>query len=261
MDTAGPLTRTVEDAALLLRLIAGRDPKDPLTSRRPVPDYGEGLTRDVVGLRIGIIGELASGAETDGEVRTAVMAGARRLGALGAAVEETSLPLVSLAGAIFMALADADGAGLHQRWLRERPMGYDEGTRRRLLTASLIPAATYQQAARARALLRAQVAEALRRYDLLLCPTADQAAPPIAMGRATITSRAEVAGRFFTRRSYVTPAALAGTPAIAVPCGFTRAGLPIGLQLLARPFEEPTLLRAAYAYEQDTEWSQRRPSL
>ena len=193
MDTAGPLTRTVEDAALLLGLIAGRDPKDPLTSRRPVPDYGEGLKRGVGGLRIGIIRELASGAETDAEVRTAVMAAALCLEALGAAVEETSLPLVSLAGAIFMALADADGAGLHQRWLRERPMDYDEGTRRRLLTASLIPAATYQQAARARALLRAQVADALRRYDLLLCPTADQSAPPIATGRAAITSRAEVA--------------------------------------------------------------------
>lgn len=160
-----------------------------------------------------------------------------------------------------MALADSDGAGLHQRWLRTRPMDYDQGTRRRLLTASLIPAATYHQATRARALLRAQLRDALERYDLLLCPTAHQAAPPIATGRAAITTREEVAGRFFTRRSYVTPAALAGTPAIALPCGFTRSGLPIGLQLLGRPFDEATLLRAAHAYAQQADWSTRRPPL
>jgi aspartyl-tRNA(Asn)/glutamyl-tRNA(Gln) amidotransferase subunit A len=167
--------------------------------------------------------------------------------------------LVPFAGAIFMALADADGAGVHHRWLRTRPADYDQGTRRRLLTASLIPAALQQRAARARALLRAEMRAALARHDLLLCPTAHQVAPPIAVARAAITSRHEAAGRFFTRRSYVTPAALAGTPAIAVPCGFTRAGLPISVQLIARAFDEATLLRAAYAYEQHAEWSRRRP--
>lgn len=261
MDTAGPLTRTVEDAALLLRVLAGYDPRDPLTSRRPVPDYSAALKDGVRGLRVAILRELTFGTETDAEVREAVAAAARRLEGLGAVLEEISLPLLSLAGAIFMALADSDGAGLHQRWLRARPTDYDQGTRRRLLAASLIPAATYHQAARARALLRARVRDALGRYDLLLCPTAHQAAPPLATGRAAITTREEVAGRFFTRRSYVTPAALAGTPAIALPCGFTRAGLPLSLQLLGRPFDEVTLLRAAYAYERDTGWSQRRPLL
>lgn len=261
MDTAGPLARTVADTALMLRVIAGFDPRDPLTSRRPVPDYSAGLGNGARGLRIGIIRDLTFGAETDAEVREAVSAAARCLEGLGAAVEETSLPLVRLAGAIFMALADADGAGVHHRWLRTRPMDYDEGTRRRLLTASLIPAAAGQQAARARALLRAQLHGALARHDLLLCPTAHQAAPPIAAGQALITSREEVAGRFFTRRSYVTPAALAGTPAIALPCGFTRAGLPISLQLIGRRFDEPTLLRAACAYEQANDWARRRPPL
>ena len=261
MDTPGPLARTVEDTALVLRIIAGQDPRDPLTSRRPVPDYAAALDAGVEGLRIGILRELTFGADTDAEVRAAVLDAARRLEGLGAAVEETSLPLVPLAGAVFMALADADGAGLHQRWLRTRPLDYDEGTRRRLLTASLIPAALHQQAARARALLRAELRDALVRYDLLLCPTAHQAAPTIAAGRGAVTSRAEVAGRFFTRRSYVTPAALAGTPALALPCGFTRDGLPLSFQLLGRAFDEATLLRAARAYEQGTNWSRRRPPL
>jgi aspartyl-tRNA(Asn)/glutamyl-tRNA(Gln) amidotransferase subunit A len=259
MDTPGPLARTVGDAACLLQVIAGHDPKDPLSSRAPVPDYARSLADGVRGLRIGIIRELTFGPETDDEVKTAVVEAARRLGELGAVTAEVSLRLVPLAGAVFMALADSDGAGVHYGWLRTRAADYDQGTRRRLLTASLIPAVIQQRAARARALLRAVMCAALARHDLLLCPTAHQAAPPIAAARGMITSRHEVAGRFFTRRSYVTPAALAGLPAIAVPCGFTRSGLPLSLQLIARHFEEATLLRAAHAYEQACEWWTRRP--
>jgi len=259
MDTPGPLGRNVEDAALLLQAIAGYDPNDPLTSRAPVPDYSRALGDGVRGLSVGIIRELTFGADTQPEVRDAVVAVARKLEGLGAATEEVSLRLVPLAGAIFMALADADGAGVHHRWLRTRAADYDQGTRRRLLTASLIPSAVQQRAARARALLRAEMLDLLARHDVLLCPTAHQAAPPIAAARAAITTRHEAAGRFFTRRSYVTPAALAGTPAIAVPCGFTRSGLPISVQLIARRFDEATLLRAAHAYEQATGWSKRRP--
>lgn len=259
MDTPGPLSRTVEDAAWLLQAVAGYDPNDPLTSRAVVPPYARTLAEGVRGLRVGIVRELTFGPDTDAEVREAVVAAARCLERLGAVTEEVSLRLVPFAGAIFMALADADGAGVHHRWLRTRPMDYDQGTRRRLQTASLIPAAIQQRAARARALLRAEMRAALADHDLLLCPTAHQAAPPIAAARAAITGRHEVAGRFFTRRSYVTPAALAGTPAIAVPCGFTRSGLPISVQLIARPFDEATLLRGAYAYERESGWSARRP--
>ena len=259
MDTPGPLGRRVEDVAWLLQAIAGYDPKDALSSREPVPDYARALADGVRGLRIGIIRELTFGPETDAEVGGAVVEAAQCLERLGAVVEEISLRLVPFAGAIFMALADADGAGVHARWLRTRAAEYDQGTRRRLLTAGLIPAALHQRAARARALIRAEMRDALARHELLLSPTAHQAAPPIAAARSAITSRDQVAGRFFTRRSYVTPAALAGLPAIAVPCGFTRSGLPIGLQLIGRHFDEATVLRAAFAYEQQTEWGRRRP--
>jgi aspartyl-tRNA(Asn)/glutamyl-tRNA(Gln) amidotransferase subunit A len=259
MDTPGPLARTVEDVAWLLQAIAGYDAKDPLSSRAPVPEYARTLADGVRGLRVGIVRELTFGPETDAEVRAAVLEAARCLERLGAVTEEISLRLVPFAGAIFMALADADGAGVHHRWLRSRPGDYDQGTRRRLLTASLIPAAIQQRAARARALLRAEMREALGRLDLLLCPTAHEAAPPIAAARGAITGRHEVAGRFFTRRCYVTPAALAGLPAIAVPCGFTGSGLPISLQLIGRHFDEATVLRAAHAYERESEWSRRRP--
>ena len=259
MDIAGPLTRNVRDCAVLLRVIAGHDPRDPLTSTRAVPDYQAALREDARGLSIGVIRELCAGPDTDGEVKAAVATAATLLGRLGATVEDASLPLLPLAGAVFMALADSEGAGFHARWLRERPQDYDPGTRRRLLTASLVPATLYHQAERARVLIRDQVWGALRRYDLLLAPTAPTPAPLIASTKAPLENGAAAARRFFTRRSYTTPASLAGVPAISLPCGFTQSGLPIGLQLIARRFEEPTLLRAAYAYEQATTWRDRRP--
>ncbi len=259
MDTAGPLARSVEDCALLLGAIAGHDPRDPLTSTRPVPDYRAALRDDARGLRVGVIRELAVGGDTDGEVKAAVAAAAALLTGLGATVDDVSLPLLPLAGAVFMALADSEGAGLHARWLRERPLDYDAGTRRRLLTASLLPATLYHQAERARVLIREQVWEALGRHHILLAPTAPSPAPRIASTKAPLQSGAEAARRFFTRRSYTTPASLAGVPALSLPCGFTAGGLPIGLQLIARRFEEPTLLRVAHAYEQATAWRHRRP--
>ena len=259
MDIAGPLARNVRDCAVLLRVIAGHDELDPLSSARAVPDYEAALRDDARGLRIGVIRELSAGPETDGEVKGAVTSAGTLLGHLGATVDDISLPLLPLAGAVFMALADSEGAGFHARWLRERPQDYDPGTRRRLLTASLVPATLYHQAERARVLIRDQVWNALRRYDLLLAPTAPTPAPLIATTKARIESGVAAARRFFTRRSYTTPASLAAVPAISLPCGFTQSGLPIGLQLIARRFEEPTLLRAAYAYEQTTTWHARRP--
>ena len=261
MDAPGPITRTVADCALLTRLIAGRDPADPLTSAQPVPDYAAGLTGDLRGVRVGVVRELVAGPETAAEVRAAVLAAAGVLTGAGAIVEEISLPLLPLAGAVFMALADSEGAGAHLAWLRARPGDYDRGTRRRLLTAGLLPTALYHQALRGRALIRAQLRAALARVDLLLSPTAPRVAARIADMRAPIASAADAGARFFTRRSYTTPASLAGIPALSVPCGFSSDGMPIGLHLAARPFAEGLLLRAAHAYEEATAWHRRRPAI
>jgi aspartyl-tRNA(Asn)/glutamyl-tRNA(Gln) amidotransferase subunit A len=261
MDQAGPLGRSVEDAALLLGAITGQDPLDPLTSRRPVPDYRAALAGGVRGLRIGLLREFAHGADTVPEMRSAVVEAARVLEGLGAVVEEVSIPLLPQAGAIFMACADAEGAGLHLGWLRSRPADYDQGTRRRLLTASLLPAAYQQRATRARAALRRDVLAALARFDLLLAPTGHRSAPTIAESTSAVKSREDAAGKFFTRRAYSAPAALAGVPAVAVPCGFDSGGLPLSLQIMGRAFHDATVLRAAHAYEQATEWHRRRPPL
>src|SRR5207248_2494143 len=116
---------TVEDAALVLAAIAGPDPGDPQMRSSAPADVLAPLHAGVDGLRIGVIRELVAGADTDADVRTAVLAAAEQLRTLGAKVEEISLPLVPLAGAVFMALADSEGAGAHQPWLRERASEYD----------------------------------------------------------------------------------------------------------------------------------------
>jgi aspartyl-tRNA(Asn)/glutamyl-tRNA(Gln) amidotransferase subunit A len=261
LDAPGPLGRTVEDCALVMQIIAGHDPSDPLTTRRPLPDYRAELARGVGGLRVGIIRELTHGAETDPEMREAVLAAAGVLGRLGAAVDEVSLPLLPAAGAAFMAICDSEGTARHLGWLRSRPGDYDRGTRRRLVAAGLIPAALVQKAQQARGLIRAQVLAALGRFDVLIAPTSHRPAPAIAAFTAPITTKAEAAARFFTRRSFTTPAALAGTPAMAVPCGFSGAGLPLSLQIIGRRHEDATVLRAGHAHEQATDWHRRRPAL
>jgi aspartyl-tRNA(Asn)/glutamyl-tRNA(Gln) amidotransferase subunit A len=261
LDAPGPLGRTVEDCALVLSAIAGADARDALTARRPVPDYRSALTGDVRGLRVGVIRELTDGVETDPEVHDAVTAAAGVLGALGAKVEPVSVPLVTRAGAAFMAICDSEGAGLHLPWLRGRAADYDEGTRRRLLAASLLPAALLHRAQQARALVRQQLRDALATHDVLVAPTSHRAAPTIAAFTAPITSTREAAARFFTRRSFTTPAALAGMPALAVPCGFGASGLPLSLQIIGRRFEDATVLRVGHAYEQSTDWHRRRPQL
>ena len=261
LDTPGPLGRTVEDCALVLNVIAGHDPRDPLTTRRTPPDHRAALTGDVRGLRVGIVRELTSGGETDPEMRDAVRAAVAALARLGAAVDEVSLPLLPSAGAAFMAICDSEGAARHLGWLRTRPGDYDRGTRRRLLAAGLIPATLLQKAEQARALIRAEVLDALKRFDVLVAPTSHRPAPAIAAFTSPIASTAEAAARFFTRRSFTTPASLAGTPALAVPCGFSGSGLPLSLQIIGRRFDDATVLRVGHAYEQATDWHRRRPPL
>ncbi len=213
------------------------------------------------GLRIAVITELVDGADTQAEVREGVREAARGLATLGARLEDISLPLIPHAGGVFMALCDSEAAGRHKLWLATRPEEYDVGTRRRLVAAGLIPAVPLHRAARARALIREQILEALGKFDLLLAPTSPHPAPAITFHTAPVTGKEEAARRFFGRRSYTTPASLAGVPAISVPCGFTAAGLPIALQLMGRPFAESTVLAAAGAWENAAGLVGRRPPL
>ena len=257
MDAAAPMTKTVEDCAIILGVIAGYDERDPYTSRRPVPDYTAALGRDVEGLRVGLIRELHQNQDMHPEVRQAVESSLDTLRGLGAEVREVSIPLVELAGAIFVGVADTEGAGARDEILRTRAEELDQASRTRLLSASLVPFKVYNRAAKARVLLRRQFMEALNEVDVLVSPTSPYPAPLHTALTARFESADDVRRRFFFRRAYSGCYSLSALPAISIPGGFTSDGLPIGLQLGARPFAEETLFRAAHAYEQATTWHTR----
>ena len=257
MDAAAPMTKNVEDCAVMLGVIAGYDEKDPYTSRKPVPDYTSSLRNGVRGLRVGLIKELHHSHDMHPDVRGAIEASLETFRELGAEVKEVSIPLAELAGAIFVGIADTEGAGARDAILRNQPADLDQASRTRLQSAALVPAKVYNRAAKARVLLRRQFMEVMNDVDILVSATSPYPAPKHTDLTARFEDTNDVRKRFFFRRAYTGCYSLTGLPAISIPGGFTADGLPIGLQIGAAPFAEETLLRASYAYEQATPWHTR----
>jgi aspartyl-tRNA(Asn)/glutamyl-tRNA(Gln) amidotransferase subunit A len=257
-DTAAPMTKTARDCALVLGAIAGYDPKDAYTSRRSVPDYTAQLGHELHGVRVGLIRELQEDADMHPEVRQAISEALTVFRELGARVQEVSIPLAPLAGAIFVGIADTEGAGARDEILRHRAAELDAASRTRLQAAALVPAKIYNRAMKARVLLREQFMAALQQVDLLVSATMPSPPPKHTTLTAPFGYAEDVQSRFFFRRSYTACYALTALPAISIPGGFTSDQLPIGLQLGARPFAEATLLQVAHAYEQATPWHTRR---
>ena len=252
LDHVGPMARGVEDAALVLGAIAGPDPEDGWSAERPAEDFARDLELGARGLAVGVPREwFFEGLEPDVEaaVRTAVgvleREGARRL--------EVSLPHVPDAYTASHAILASEASAFHEPWLRERPGDYGADVRRALELGHLVAGVDYVNARRMQALVRADFLAALRGADVLAAPTLPRTA--LAVGEASSREPATAWGRFMT------PVNVAGLPAVSVPCGFDRAGLPIGLQLIGRPFDEATVLRAARAFERATDWHERRPAL
>ena len=256
MDAVGPISRTVEDAAITLGAIAGYDPKDPYTWDTPVPDYRRALSGDIKGMRVGMITELVNSDMVDTEVREAVVKASSVLGELGASVEEVSLPLTEHAMLITTLPLLVEPALNHREWIKTRLQEYGDRLRVGFLTGSVMPAQAYYKAQKLRELLRRQVHEALERYDVLVLPTLGRTAPRVEDFNRPVTSKET--GR---RLGYLlTPTFnLASAPAITVPCGFTSEDLPIGFQIGGRPGGEETILKVAHAYEQSTPWHTKRP--
>ena len=257
MDAAAPMTKTVEDCAIVLGVIAGHDERDPYTSARPVPDYTATLRNGIQGLRVGLIRELHESPDMHPEVRVSTEFAMDVFRSLGAEIKEVSIPLVELAGAIFVGVADTEGAGARDEILRTRADELDQASRTRLLSASLVPFKVYNRAAKARVLLRRQFMAALNEVDVLVSATSPYPAPLHTSLTARFESAQDVRSRFFFRRAYTGCYSLTALPALSIPGGFTSDGLPIGLQLGARPFAEETLFRAGHAYEQVTPWHTR----
>lgn len=255
MDQVGPISRTVEDAAITLGAIAGYDPKDPYSWDVPVPNYRRALDGDIKGIRVGAIRELIHSDITDPEVREGIIKAGSVLEELGANVEEVSLPLTIHAGTITAALINVESAMTYRNWIKDRIHGFGHTNQIGLLVGSIMPAHIYYKAQKLRELVRRQVHEALETYDVLILPTAKTCAPRLGEDPA-ITSKEMAASlpAVMTR-----PFNLASAPALSINCGFNSQGLPIGLQIGGRPFAEETVLRVAHAYEQSTPWHTMRP--
>lgn len=260
-DTIGPITRTVADNALVLSVLAGRDDADSLTSKRTVPDYLAALSGEVRGLRLGIVTEIAHAQGVHPEVLKAFEAAVDVLRELGATVENVSLPWAKHAIPLQMLTSDADAASMYRDALKTQWHLLDVGTRTRMAAAMLVPAAVYSRAMRARALVRRQVLEALGRCDALLSPT--QLKPPglIEEARETVRTKDDVTQRLILRRIATHTFGASNVPTLALPMGFTAAGLPLSLQIAGRPFAEATVYRIGDAYERATPWHTRHPDL
>ena len=256
LDHPGPMVRTVEDAALTMNVIAGHDPADSATTTRELPDYTAALTGSVEGLRIGVVREYFE-APLDSEVETAVRAAIAQLSEMGATVTEVSLPMFADAQAISGTILMAEAAAYHRDLLAKDGDKLTPSVRLRLEAGLFVTAADYLKAQQARARFNYEMSRVLRDVDLLAGPSEPITAPPILATEVDIGER--TVGTVGALTQYTRPYNISGTPAITVPCGFSQAGMPIGLQLAGRPYDDATVLRAAHAYEQATDWHRRRP--
>ena len=258
LDTVGPMTRTVHDAALLLNAIAGYDARDPSSSDRPGDDFTTALEQGVKGLRVGIPREYFFDA-INPEVREAVLQAAQVLEGLGASVEEVSIPVLQHSLAISGTILLTEAAEVHLDHLRHRAEDLGADVRTRLQAGAMTPATDYLKAQRARTVFNREMATAFERLDVLLAPTEPIVAPKIGERAVLVGDREQTVLSLLPRLTR--PFNICGLPAVSVPCGFDSSGLPIGMQLAGRAFDEATVLRVAYAYEQATDWHTRRPPL
>ena len=253
MDTVGPISRSVEDAAITIQAIAGYDTKDTYSWDVPVPDYRRALTGDIQGIKMGVIQERMDSPNLDPEFRETVAKAISVIGELGASSEDVSIPLAPNAGALTMSILNVEWANLHRPLFEPNFDELDHNNKIRFLTGSIIPAQAYYKAQKIRAVLRQQILDALEKVDVLILPTGPVTAPPVESVPGIESKEHSLTG-LAGRISFTGPFNLAGTPAISVPCGFSAAGMPMGLQIVGKPFDEETVLKVAHAYEQNTDW-------
>lgn len=253
LDHAGPLAWSVEDCAVMLQAMAGHDAEDPASASVSIPDYRASLGRSIKGLRIGFVRHFH---ETDNPASDAVKksleAAAQAFHGLGAEVRDATLPSLDDWTACGLLTMMSEAYALHEPWLKSRPRDYGEYFRDRVTLGGFFTAADYVQAQRMRRELCASFAKTMRDFDLLLCGATPFEAPR--MEEVTKMSS-------FERPSFTFPFNVTGTPAMTLRCGFTDAGLPLGMQIAGRPFEDALVLQAGHQYEKATSWSSRRPPL
>ena len=278
LDQIGPMTKTVGDAALLLGVIAGDDPNDSTCLDEPVPDYTEVLGREIKGLKLGMPKEYFIPG-MDPQIEETVRAAIKQLESLGAEVVEVSLPHTEHAVASYYIIATAEASanlarydgvryghrakeidGLLEHYGQTRQEGFGEEVKRRIILGTYVLSsgyydAYYLRAQKGRSLIRRDFTDVFDQVDAIVCPASP--APAFKIGELTDDPL-----RMYLSDVFTLATNLAGICGISVPCGFVTVGdkrLPVGLQLLGRPFEEATLLQIADAYEQSTSWREERP--
>jgi aspartyl-tRNA(Asn)/glutamyl-tRNA(Gln) amidotransferase subunit A len=281
LDQIGPITRDVRDAALLLGVIAGHDPKDSTSAPLPLPDYLAGLDEPVRPLRIGIAREYDLAAGIDPQAKSAVDAAVKKYQSLGAEIVEVSLPHTEYGIAAYYVIAPCEASsnlarydGVHfghrtkepvsdivELFSRSRAEGFGEEVQRRIMIGTYALSsgyydAYYVRAQKVRALIKRDFDEAFAKCDVILCPTSPT--PAFAIGEKSGDPL-----QLYLVDVFTVTANIAGIPGISIPCGFTSGAkpLPIGLQLLGPAFTEDKLLRVARMYEAATDWHTRRPPL
>ncbi|MGH7389356.1 MAG: amidase [Candidatus Rokuibacteriota bacterium] len=258
LDHAGPIAKTVRDTALLLGAIAGHDPRDPSSANVAIPDYAVRLDGDIRGLRVGVPREYFFQRSTE-EVERIVREAIAVLGKLGAIIEEVSIPHIEAAAPAGMTIISVEAAEIHAGWLRARPADYGADVRPRLEMGALFRGTDLVRAQRIRALLQREFREVMSRVDVVVSP--NNPVPPPRIDQPMVAVRGQEIWVMALMPSLTIPHNLTGYPALTVPCGFASSGVPVGLQIVGRPFEEVTALRAAHEYEQATDWHRRHPAI
>src|SRR2546425_539759 len=277
LDQIGPITKDVRDAAVMMQMIAGHDPLDSTSADVPVPDYTKALKENLRGMKVGVPLEFfAEG--LDPEVELAVRTAIIQMQALKAEIKEISLPMTKYAIATYYLIATAEASsnlarydgvkygyrapkekGLLEMYMKTRQEGFGAEVKRRVMLGTYALSAGYYdayygKAQAVRTLIKRDFDEAFKEVDVIVTPT--MPTPAFKLGE-----KIQDPLQMYLSDIYTISVNLAGVPAISLPCGLSSRKLPIGLQIIGRPFEEEKVLRAAYAFEQATEWHLKRPGL
>ncbi|MBI5615329.1 MAG: amidase [Gammaproteobacteria bacterium] len=255
MDTAGPLARSAADCALMFNVIAGHDRRDR-TSSALDPDAAD-TTCDVRGLRIGVIRDYFD-VHLQSNVKDAVARALAVLVALGARIVDVAIPNIQANISAQLTIEAAEPSAYHQQWLRERPQDYGEDVRTLLEIGELLPATHYLQAQRYRRVLRSEFLAAFKNVDVFICPTLPFTATSIG-ATSVIIEDGVPEDMLAAIMRFTGIASLTGLPALSVPCGFDPDGLPIGMQIIGRPFAENDLLAIAATFQSATDFHLRAP--
>ncbi len=258
LDTVGPLARTAEDCAVLLGLMAGADPADPTALAEAVPDYAAATAQSMKGLSIGVPSAFYVD-DLDAEVASILDATIATLKREGANVIQIDLPdQRQLSSASQLVLA-VEAAAFHKRWLIERPQDYGAQVLMRLQNGLAISGVTYLEALRWRGQALAAHQAATAKVDAVIAPVSPVPAPTIAESDVGGSPGADAVLQRLTR--FTRPINYLGLPSLSIPSGFTRKGLPVGLQLIGRSFDEATILRIGAAFQRATDFHERVPQL